>query len=266
MLYYDTRERKSKMIGAAAAVAYIILWVVLMFVVNFTFAEQETGEGILIDFGDTEMASGQNDPDDTDSAGQNTQQPAAPDTDPQDMLTQDFEDAPEIPQQQNNTPQTRQQPDNDRNQQPESAQQPAREVDQRALFPGRTSGSQSASEGPSDSGQGNQGAQEGAPQGDHQGTGVGGGGTSFDLTGRSVSGQLPYPSYDARNKEGRVIVTITVDPRGNVVNAIYRPAGSTTNDSELVNAALRAARQSRFNAIEADNLQTGTITYNFRLR
>lgn len=142
------------------------------------------------------------------------------------------------------------------------AEQP-RTADPRALFPGRTAGSTSASEG-TGTGQGNQGNPAGTAEGSHSGTGTGTSGTSFNLAGRSIVGSLPKPAYDGR-REGKVIVEITVDPQGNVTNAVYRATGSTTNESSLVTEALRAARKARFNVAEGENLQTGTITYVFKM-
>ena len=67
--------------------------------------------------------------------------------------------------------------------------------------------------------------------------------------------------------QGRVIIEIVVDQQGKVTSASYRSKGSTTQNSSLVNSALRAARQARFNVDENAPLsQRGTITYNFRMQ
>lgn len=267
MFYYETDERKGKVIGGIAGVLYILFWVVLMFIVSFNFERPDTGEGILINFGNVEFASGLNDPDENDMTVESNVHPAEAATDPDEVITQNREDAPEIVREEKKPekkPETQPKPEQKK---PEETppQEPQRTVNRQALFPGRTQGSNSASEGTEATGAGNQGVLEGSPQGSHDGTGVGAGGTGFDLKGRSVVGTLPQPDYGA-NKQGRVIVEITVDAAGVVTNASYRARGSTTNDSDLVNAALKAARKSRFNKIEGDGLQTGTITYNFKLK
>lgn len=268
MLYYETDERKGKIIGGIAGTLYILMWVVLMFVISFNFDVPDAGEGIMINFGDVESAAGLADPDENDVINEANQQVAEADTEPEEALTQDFEEAPAIVRTDRNKPKEKPKEERPKPEKPKeetTPQQPQQQVNQQALFPGRTQGSNSTSEGTAAQGAGNQGVQEGSPQGSHDGTGTGGGGAGFDLAGRSVVGALPQPDYGA-NKQGRVIVEITVDAAGTVINASYRARGSTTNDSALVDAALKAARKSRFNKIEGDGKQTGTITYNFKLK
>lgn len=95
-------------------------------------------------------------------------------------------------------------------------------------------------------------------------TGVGGYGT-FDLNGRSLGeGGLPRPAYNVQ-EEGRVVVTITVDPSGRVVGTSINKRTNTVNTT-LRRAAEEAAKQARFNSINGVDNQTGTITYYFKLR
>ncbi len=267
MFYYDTDERTGKRIGIVAAVVYVLFWAALCLFVKFSFAPPETvGNGILINFGDTEQAGGEQDlAYDEQVAPPDQPASTAPETSPEEVLTQDHEDAPVVTSQQEKDKQATESPTSSRPVKNEAPpQEKPREVNKRALFPGRTVGSNSQAEGTA-TGTGNQGDLSGSPTGSHEGTGLGNSGKGFDLTGRSVVGVLPDPVYGP-NKEGRVIVTIVVDAKGVVKNASYRAQGSTTNDSELVSAAIRAAYKSRFNTIEGDGLQTGTITYNFKLK
>ena len=78
---------------------------------------------------------------------------------------------------------------------------------------------------------------EGSPTGnaaEGKSTGTGGYGT-FDLNGRSLgSGGLPMPVYNVQD-EGRVVVTITVNPAGQVIST------SINKRTNTVNAALRFA-------------------------
>ena len=87
---------------------------------------------------------------------------------------------------------------------------------------------------------------------------------TWDLGGRDMMGELPRPAYDVQ-EEGRVVVTITVDPDGKVIDTRINNRTNTTN-LQLRNAAMAAARQTRFNAISGENNQTGTITYYFKLK
>jgi len=108
---------------------------------------------------------------------------------------------------------------------------------------------------------------QGSPSGnaaDGMTTGVGGYGT-FDLNGRSLGeGGLPRPVYNVQ-EEGRVVITITVNPAGQVIGTSINKRTNTVN-AALRKAAEDAARRARFNRVEGVNNQTGTITYYFKLR
>lgn len=132
---------------------------------------------------------------------------------------------------------------------------PVREVNQRALFRGSATGNSSTqTETQASGGGGND-----SPNG-----GVGG---EYSLGGRGLGGdgRLPMPAYNI-DEEGRVVISITVNRDGVVTNAVYQPAGSNTNNGELVSAARAAALRAKFVTDEnAPEIQRGTITYNFRL-
>ncbi|MDR2475089.1 MAG: TonB family protein [Bacteroidales bacterium] len=93
--------------------------------------------------------------------------------------------------------------------------------------------------------------------------GAGGAGTSFSLDGRTAEG-LPRPAA-VISEEGRIVVSITVNPNGNVIYAEIT-AGTNISDAGMRRSALEAARRSKFNSIPASNNQTGTITYKYSLR
>ena len=87
----------------------------------------------------------------------------------------------------------------------------------------------------------------------------------WDLGSREILGSLQIPEMNKIQEEGRVVVTITVDPKGNVIDTRVNNRTNTTN-LQLRNAALEAARKTKFNAIGGDNNQTGSITYYFKLK
>lgn len=124
-------------------------------------------------------------------------------------------------------------------------------------------GTKTTSKGTAESGKGLQGSPTGnAAEG--KSSGVGGYGT-FDLNGRSLGqGGLPVPVYNVQ-EEGRVVVTITVNPAGQVIHTSINKRTNTTN-AALRKAAEDAARKARFNTVEGVNNQTGTITYYFKLK
>ena len=92
-------------------------------------------------------------------------------------------------------------------------------------------------------------------------TGVGGLG-SYALQGRTLGADgLPRPTASAK-EEGRIVVNITVDSKGNV---IFAEIGSGTNiaNQTLRKSAVEAAKKAKFNSINTTNNQTGTITYKY---
>jgi colicin import membrane protein len=97
------------------------------------------------------------------------------------------------------------------------------------------------------------------------GTGTGGKGISYNLEGRGIQA-LPSPKYDSQG-EGRVVVEVSVDREGKVVQAVPGKQGSTTIDEYLFKVAREAALGARFQVKQdAPAIQKGTITYNFKLK
>ncbi|MDR3308690.1 MAG: energy transducer TonB [Tannerella sp.] len=120
---------------------------------------------------------------------------------------------------------------------------------------------QQSQQGKATAGEGN----EGNPFGNSDtgpNTGTGGYG-SFDLGGRGIgSGGLPRPEYNGKD-DGTIVIDITVDPAGNVVNAKIGQ-GTKVTDSAIRESALSAARRAKFNKIEGSNNQSGKITYYYK--
>ena len=124
-------------------------------------------------------------------------------------------------------------------------------------------GTQMGSKGTGEKGTGFQGSSTGNSS-NGQITGAGGYG-SWDLNGRSLGPEgLPRPVYNVQ-EEGRVVVTITVNPAGQVIHTSINKRTNTAS-AALRKAAEDAARKARFNAVSGVNNQTGTITYYFKLK
>ncbi|MBQ9147654.1 MAG: TonB family protein [Rikenellaceae bacterium] len=265
MYYYNPDKRTGRVAASVATLLYFLTLALLFVLVKFTMPEEpEYGNGMLIDFGTVAEAGGATDPSMSEVDESASQPSSAPQpTEPQ--LTSDDEEAPEIAQQQKTQkPQPTQTQQQAKKPTDQTEQAPPRQVNKRALFSGRTQGSSSTSEGTSE-GAGNQGEQGGSPEGSHDGMGQGSNG-SFDLAGRGlIGGKLPSADYPS-NYSGKVVVSITVDREGRVTKAVHQPVGSTTNAGVLVNAAINAARKARFTPSETQDIQTGTITYVFKLQ
>jgi len=135
-----------------------------------------------------------------------------------------------------------------------------------AIENSRNAGTKTTGEGET-GGAGNQGVQTGSVDSKVRGDGSGQGdkGISYDLQGRGFQ-SLPAPKYDYQG-EGRVVVEVSVDRSGKVIQAIPGTKGSTTLDEYLLKVAKDAALLARFEAKpDAPAIQKGTITYNFILK
>lgn len=135
-----------------------------------------------------------------------------------------------------------------------------------ALANSKNAGTNSTGEGIA-GGAGNQGVTSGSVdskvRGD--GSGLGDKGISYNLQGRGFQ-KLPPPKYDYQG-EGRVVVEVSVDKMGKVIQAIPGVKGSTTLDEYLLKVAKDAALEASFEVKQdAPAVQKGTITYNFILK
>lgn len=116
---------------------------------------------------------------------------------------------------------------------------------------------------------GNQGVPTGDPNANKygpggSGSGDSGDGVSWSLSGRSSS-SLPKPNYPG-NDAGKVVVTVRVNNNGQVISAEPGAKGTTIMSQAYWNEAKQAALKARFNSDpKAPAVQTGTITYTFRL-
>jgi len=126
--------------------------------------------------------------------------------------------------------------------------------------PGQGTG---AGQGTGTSGQGIQGS----PQGNSTygaNSGVGGYG-DFSLAGRSLgAGGLPRPAYSVQ-VEGIIVIDIVVDKNGNVISNMIGK-GTTISDLTMRQSAQEAAKKAKFNVISGNENQSGKITYRYYLR
>ena len=145
---------------------------------------------------------------------------------------------------------------------PKAEEEP--KLDPRASFPGMSKKDNSATT-PHSAQEASEGFKAGQADGNTR-EGKTEGTANAHLQGRSVVGSLPKPSYGIQ-AEGVVVVQIKVDQYGNVTEAIPGAEGTTVTNKELWNAARNAAMKAHFNMkADAPALQTGTITYIFKLK
>jgi outer membrane biosynthesis protein TonB len=257
-------------------VATAIFHTVVLIILIFTFISMSktvsSEGGILINFGDMEMAGGPSEPQlnmQQQQAAAASQQQAAP-NDPEGIMTQDFEEAPAIkkPEAVKKTETKKAEPRKTETKPVTTTAVPKTPtVNKNALYSNKAQGRSTTESGTSEGiykGQGNMGDVDGTPDSDNYTKGLGGDGIGFDLTGRSPL-HLPKPAFTIL-KEGIVVVEIAVDRDGKVIRATAGGKGSTIVDNTLYTAAKKAALESKFNVKnDAKETQIGTISYHFKL-
>lgn len=259
-----TKEKISGIVGSA--IFALLLFLILLFSYFTIISPPDELEGIPVMFGSVEDAFGSVEPQWNEIIPEPVQQqPAIPDYAPEPpLITQTTEPTIDVAAKREEERRREQQLAEERRIAEEARQKRLeeerrqREINRQVggLF-GEDAGSRGETEG-----SGTQGVSTGS---DTKGatSGIGGIGT-YDLGGRSLgSGGLAQPSYTV-NDYGTVVVSITVDPQGNVIQAEIGQGTNTPNNS-LRQEALRAARRTKFNSITSVNNQKGTITYRFNL-
>ncbi|MFH0842682.1 MAG: hypothetical protein V1903_08690 [Bacteroidota bacterium] len=289
-LYHFPSERGK---GIAGTIVLHLAVLVLCLLFGFSVPPPpETEMGILVNFGTDETGMGIIEP--SAPASQEDASPPPPSeteivTDEEPILTQDTEEAPEVKKVDPEAERKRQEQieterihreqieaERIRKEQEEIERQrieaeQKRQADimdrtKKALEGSRNAGTSSTSEGVA-GGEGNQGVPSGDLNSQNHGDGGGTGntGVSHDLGGRGFQ-KLPLPQYDSQ-EEGKVVVEVSVDRSGKVIQANPGFKGTTILDDYLLRVAKEAALQASFDAKpDGPAIQKGTITYNFILK
>ena len=139
-----------------------------------------------------------------------------------------------------------------------------KEIDRRALFSAANNKTQKDTLAMQTADKVSDALKEGHSQGNTY-SGETSGEPNAKVTGRTVVGSLPKPSYGIQ-ASGKVVVKIWVDNYGTVQKAVPGAEGTTANDQTLWQAARKAALGAHFNMdADAPPMQEGTITYIFKL-
>ncbi len=279
--------KNNRLQGIIGTVVVHLIILLILFVVTLHAATPEEESGVPVMLGSAELSQGDADPYTlTEVDVLDELQPETAPTDPsvetpseQEMLTQDLEETVAMkPQKKPVKPKT--EVKTPPKKQPEQPKQPTKTPEQIAAEKRAAAEKAAAEEAAKKiagafgkgSSMGNRGTGttgsgvQGSPTGNSntgKSTGVGGVG-SWDLNGRSLTGSLPIPVYNVQD-EGRVVVTIVVNPSGRVISTSINKRTNTVSTA-LRRAAEEAARKARFNVTDGVNNQTGTITYYFKLR
>ena len=284
-----TKERKQGLIFSA--LIHLVVAILIIFVTFRVKIPEPVEEGLLVNFGFDETGSGLFEP-----APEPVSTPPPPETAGEQggeeaLLTQEFEEAAEVKKKEPSPEELRRQAEARAAEQKrreeaeaerkrieqENAERLKREEEQRRIDQANARargafsnagnvGTSGQSQGVA-GGQGNQGVESGTPDAPNYGPGGGRGteGISFDLGGRKAQ-SLFKPPYDIQ-RDGIVVVAITVDRSGRVTEATPGMKGSTTLDESLLKLAKEAALKTKFESSnDATFIQKGTITYDFRFR
>lgn len=279
---------KDDIYSLAGSIAFhVVILLILFFSVMKTIVPEEDG-GVLVNFGNVNSAAGTFEPEYT---GQDLPQETTPPPPPpapveaakEELVTQDLEESIAIKEakkkKEKEKAEQQKKAEEERKRKEEQDRKRKEEAEKKRLaeekrkkeeaISNRVAGAfgigsgKGTSQGDAESGSGNQGSPFG--NSDHGANeGVGGYG-SFNLNGRSIgAGGLPKPAYTIQ-EEGKIVINITVDPKGNV---IFADIGKGTNidNASMRKSALEAAKKAKFNSIAGTNNQSGTITYVYKLK
>lgn len=294
---------KEERFGVVSSVIFLLIFTVLLFVFGFSIPSPQEEEGILINFGTSEIGSGMVEPSPASQPIESEPEPIEESTPPptpstaseeavEEVNTQDFEEAAALAEkkkkQEEDENRKKQEEENERKKQEEQERENARiekeriekqqreeekrlmqeqkqrELDERAR---NAFGGQNPTGDNTGEGEGDSQGNQGDTDGDINST---------NRTGGSGSGNGPRFDLDGRSSkslpppptihttDGKVVVEVTVDRNGNVVSARPGVKGSTISDASLLKVAKEAAMKAKFNIKkDAQALQKGTITYFF---
>lgn len=255
---------KSQIQGAVATLAVHAVAVVLLLLLVMRTPQLEAESGIPVMLGNTELAQGHTESYQfTEVSSVKSDVPNienAPQTQPKPQVEEPLITQPDEPTVEMPTPEeieAQKRAEAERLAAERAAQQMAS-----AFGKGFEMGSKGTAE--EAAAEGTQGTQEGVAGAD-KAVGIGVQGT-FDLNGRSLLGEgLPQPIVDDVDEEAMIVVTIEVNPAGEVVATRINLRTRSAN-LKLREAAEKAAKRARFNKVDGVSNVQGTITYFFKLK
>lgn len=262
MKFLNTIHERKSAVKTAIVMALLIL---SFFIVGMTYLDPPDEMGIEVNFGTSDLGSGdiqpkqevQTMPQQAQSQAEETPQEETSVDETEEVVTQDTEEeAPVI------KPKPVEKP------KPKPEPKPNTSEADNALNSilnsnNAENGNTNQGEGP-DNTAGDKGQIDGNPYANAYYGGGSGSGSGYGLNGRSkVSFKKEKPTC---NEEGRVVVQIEVDRNGNVIKAIPGVKGTTNSANCLLEPAKRTALSYRFNSdSKAPKKQIGFVVINFSL-
>ena len=254
-------EKKSKRKGIIGTILFHALLMVAFLFMGLKYQDPPpTEEGISINFGFNEEGIGEIDPESTEELTEIVEEKIIEQQieSTEEIVTQSLVENPIVEKTEKKKKVIKKEEPKE-----EVIEENKPEINKKALYPGKKENIEN-SEG-DNNGDGNQGAIDGDQNSEvYEGGGIGKNGTAYQLGGRKVE-YKEKPIYNLQ-VEGKVVVTITVDRLGNVINAIPGAKGSTTLNKQLLQRAKIAALKTKFDPKQtAPTNQQGKIVYHFSL-
>lgn len=262
-------EKKSFTI---TVVLHAILILLLIFF-GLTYLDPPPESGIAINFGTSEVGSGNVQPKEpVRSAPQKVTTPPPVKSEPvieKEVVTQEVEEAPVIEKKKKEKP-VEKQPEPKKEPEPVKKPEPKPDKSTNDALSSILNGPERSGTATGGEGNDNMAGDKGDPNGDPnassyygQGAGLDGDG-NYRLGGRKALNKEKF--VQDCNESGIVVVKIEVNRQGQVISATPGMKGTTNNAPCLTDPAKRAALATRFNSdSNAPSRQVGTIIYNFKL-
>jgi len=271
-MYLDDKHKRKAVIEATIV---MILLIILMFISGMKYLDPPPETGIAVNFGTSDVGSGDVQPQHNTPAPkpvQQQQQEQAQVTEPdvkEEILTQDNEEAPVV----ENKPQKPKPKPTPKPDKPKPKPKPQPDKNITDILNNVNNAPGEDTNNATGEGNDNQAGDKGDVSGDPNASGYygnggknGGGGTGNYRLGNRKALTKPKPVYNCGEKieEGKIIIKIYVDKTGKVINAKLGK-GSTNVVPCVLNGALEAAYNTKWEADpKANDVQIGSIIYNFK--
>lgn len=286
----EKEDRKRRIVSLFFSLLYGIGIVLLFFLFKIATPpiEKEEGEGLLVDFGYSDVGMGDNEP----GPKENSEQVSIPapgnppftQTVKEEVIIQDEEltESVDIPKKEekkkiivveNLLKKNIKSNEISKSKATSSSEEKTTEtkINKNALFPspsgkGNGNGSQGNKEG-----EGNMGDPSGSKSSNFidQNSGLGNSGPGRGLIGSGLRGRkldnIPK-IVDNSNKEGKIIIKVQVDAQGKVTSSTFVAQGSDITDSDIINKCIQAAKKAKFTANEERETDYGTLVFKFSVR
>lgn len=274
MSYLDTKHKRKSLV--ITIVLHLIL-LLLLFLVGMGIEEPENEGGIAVNFGNTEVGSGDVQPTEpVESAPAPEEVPEVVEEESSvsddELATQDIEDAPVIEKKKDKKPtEVKKEVKEPKKEKPKpkpiekKPDASTKNALDSFLNGPKSSGAKTGGEGNDD-----QSGDKGDPNGDPNAKSYYGNGKGLDGDGNYRLGGRKALNKERKipecNETGTVVVKIVVNQSGKVVQALPGIKGTTNTAPCLMGPAKKAALATKFNSdSKAPSKQTGSIVYTFKL-